>query len=175
MNYVIASVLTLVNLFWLALVVLGLPGTWLMIACTIVVAALRWESVNGEPMFGIPVLVSIVVLALVGESLEFGAGLVGTRAAGGSKHSAWGALAGTIIGGIAATFLIPIPVLGSLIGACAGAGLGASCVELYIGRGMGDSVKSGVGAGAGRLAGTMIKLVLAAIIWVIITVAAFWQ
>ena len=54
------------------------------------------------------------------------------------------------------------------------AGLGAGVLELTGGRKVLESTKAGVGAGVGTLAGRVVKLVAAAIIWLIIAVAAFW-
>ncbi|MFH1747127.1 MAG: DUF456 family protein [Planctomycetota bacterium] len=69
---------------------------------------------------------------------------------------------------------IPILILGSLIGTCGGAAIGAWGFELYGGRELRASVKSGVGAGLGRLTGTLGKVVIGAIIWILVAVAAFW-
>ena len=167
MSIALAVILTIVNLLWLFLVVLGMPGNWLMLAGAI---ALWWY----EPaMFSIWTLVAIGVLAGVGELLELLAGVVGSKKAGGTRRGTIGALVGGLIGAIVATFLIPIPVVGSLIGACVGAGLGAGGFELTGGRTMDDAVKSGVGAGVGRLVGTGIKLAIGVMIWIVCAVAAF--
>ncbi|MFH1747126.1 MAG: DUF456 domain-containing protein [Planctomycetota bacterium] len=98
MTYVIASVLTLVNAVWLLLVVLGLPGNWLIVATTVAVAWWRWEvdAGAGEPIFGLTVLIVIAVLAAVGEVFEFIAGAVGSKQAGGSRRGAVGALLGRL-------------------------------------------------------------------------------
>ena len=167
MSIALAAILTIVNLLWLFLVVLGMPGNWLMVVGA---ALLAWY----EPaMFSIWTLVAMGVLAAVGEVLELVAGVAGSKKAGGTRRGAAGALVGGLIGGVAATFLIPIPVIGTLIGACVGAGLGAGGFELTGGRTMDDAVKSGVGAGVGRLVGTGVKLAIGVMIWVICTVAAF--
>jgi hypothetical protein len=176
MNYLVATLLTVLNAVWLFLVVLGLPGTWLMVASTLLVAWWRHgEGTAGSgSMFGTPLLVAIGVLALLGEVLEFLAGVIGSKSTGGSQRGALGALAGALVGGIAGTVLIPLPVVGSLLGACAGAALGALGLELHSGRALRASLWSGVGAGAGRFAGTVIKTAVGALIWVLVAVAAFW-
>jgi uncharacterized protein YqgC (DUF456 family) len=167
MSIALAVILTVVNLLWLFLVVLGMPGNWLMVAGAI---ALWWY----EPTtFSVWTLVAMGVLAGVGELLELVAGMAGAKKAGGTRRGAIGALVGGLIGGIVATFLISIPVAGTLIGACVGASLGAGGLELTGGRSMDDAVKSGVGAGVGRLVGTGIKLAVGVMIWVICAVAAF--
>lgn len=176
MVYVWAILLSLLNGVWLFLGILGLPGTWLMVASTALLAWWQWDdgAGAGPQMFSLGVLVAIGVLALLGEILELGAGLIGSKKAGGTKWGAVGAILGTIVGGISATFIIPVPIIGSIIGACLGAALGAGVFEMISGRKLTPSVKSGVGAGVGRLGGMIIKLGIGALIWLIIAVAAFW-
>ena len=170
MVYVYAILLTLINAAWLLVTIVGLPGTWLMVATTALLAWWQWD--NG--MIGLPVLITILALALLGEILEFVAGVLGTKTFGGTNWGAVGALLGTLVGGIAAIPLIPIPVLGSLIGACLGAAVGAWALELYAGQKLEPSLKSAAGAGLGRLTGTVTKLVCGVAIWIIAAVAAFW-
>lgn len=176
MIYLWATLLSLLNIVWLLLGILGLPGTWLMVASTALLAWWQWEDGKdaSQQMFSLGVLITIGVLALLGEILELGAGLVGSRKAGGTKWGAVGAILGTIVGGISATFLIPLPIISSIIGACLGAALGAGAFEMMSGRKLTPSFKSGVGAGVGRFGGVVIKLGIGVVIWLIITVAAFW-
>ncbi len=170
MTYVIATILVVLNTGCFVLVLLRLPGIWLMVLSTALVAWWRWD----EGMFSIWTLIAILILAFVSEALEFLAGAAGTRKAGGSRWAAAVSIAGGIAGAIIGTFAIPVPVLGSLIGAIAGATLGAWLTELVIGREMHEAVKSGAGAGAGTLAGALIKLAFGVAVWLIIAVAAFW-
>jgi uncharacterized protein YqgC (DUF456 family) len=175
LNYLLATLLTLFNLGCLLLVVIGLPGTWLMVGATLLLA--WWRAAdparNQDAMFGLPALIAAVALAAIGEILEFLAGVFGSQAIGGSGRSGIGALIGGILGGILGV-AIPPPVLGTLLGACVGAAVGAWGVELHHGRPMRESLKSGLGAGVGRFMGTVGKLVCGVAIWVIVTVAAFW-
>jgi uncharacterized protein YqgC (DUF456 family) len=176
MTYLWASLLVLLNAVWLATVIAGLPGTWLMVVCTTLLAWWKWgDPATGQPgMFSLATLITIVVLAAIGEIAEFFTGVVGTKQAGGTRRGAVGALLGGFLGAVAATFLIPIPILGSLIGACGGACLGAWGFELSSGRKMGEAGRSGVGAGVGTFAGRIVKLVIGIAIWLIIAFAAFW-
>jgi len=176
MDYVWATALVLINLVWLVSVVAGMPGTWLMVICTCLLAWRRQGdgAGNGADMFSLTPLITIGLLAVAAEIAEFFTGVVGSKKAGGTKRGAIGALVGGLIGGFAATFLIPIPVLGTLIGACAGAALGALIGEFTGGRSLGASAKSGAGAGVGTLAGRLLKVVFGALIWLIAAVAAFW-
>ena len=170
MDYVIAATLIVINTICLGLVLLRLPGVWLMVLSTALVAWWRWD----EAMFSIWTLIAILILALISEVLEFAAGVVGTRKAGGSRRGAAVSIVGGITGAIIGTMLIPIPVLSSVIGAIIGAAMGAWGTELLIGREMREAVKSGAGAGAGTLAGVLIKMAFGILVWVIIAVAALW-
>jgi hypothetical protein len=162
--------LLLVNLVWLATVLFALPGNWLMIVTTAVFA--WWQ--RDSQVFGIHTLVAITVLAVIGEIVEFLGGFGGARRAGARWQGAAGAICGAVIGGIFGTFLIPIPILGTLLGACGGAGLGTFLLEAAGGRAMDHAFRSGVGAGAGVLLGTTAKFVIGVVIYAIIAVAAFW-
>lgn len=176
MVYVWATALTLLNVVWLLLVVVGLPGTWMMAASTFLLAWLHWD--NSRPgtdqMFSIYVLVAVAAMAVLAEVIEFAAGTVGAARAGASRRGALGAFLGGIVGGVAGTFLIPIPIVGSLIGAVGGAAAGAWTGELTGGREHVAALRSGVGAGLGRLGGTLGKFAVAVAMWLTITVAAFW-
>ena len=166
MTYLWAALLVLTNTLWLALDLLGLPGNWLMVVCTILVAWLR------PGMFGAWTLVAVCVVAAAGEALELLSGAVGARKGGAGRRGAAGALLGGFLGAIAGTFWIHVPLLGSLAGACAGACLGAWGLELSGGGGFGASFRAGVGAGAGRAIGTVIKLAVGILLWLVIAIAA---
>lgn len=176
MTYLWATLLVLLNTLWLVTVVLGLPGTWLIVVSTVLVAWWQWPDAATDQagMFSIATLITIVALAALAELAEFLTGVVGSKQAGGTRRGSIGALLGALVGAIVGTFLIPIPVLGSLVGACGGACIGAWGLELAGGRKMKESAKSGVGAGVGTLAGRVIKLAAGIVIWLIVAVAAFW-
>ncbi len=170
MIYLWASLLCVVNAACVSVTLLMLPGNWMMLATTMLVA---WW-LRGAGMFSPWTLVAIVVLALVAELVEFFSSAVGVSKAGGTRWGGTGSLLGAVVGAICGTLLIPIPLLGSLIGVCVGAGGGALVGELATGRSGSDSAKSAVGAGAGRLVGTAVKFIIGVVIWSIIAIAAFW-
>jgi uncharacterized protein YqgC (DUF456 family) len=170
MIYLWACLLVAVNLAWLALTLVTLPGNWLMVVTTVLVAWWQWD----RGMFSPWTLGAITALAVLAEVLEFVSSAVGARKAGGTKWGGLGAVVGAIAGAVAGSVLIPIPLLGTLIGVCAGAGLGAWMLELAAGRPQGQSVKVGVGAGVGRLVAAILKFGIGAVIWLIVAVAAFW-
>lgn len=176
MLYPWATLLALLNTIWLGTVVVGLPGNWLMILSTILLAWWRGGDEAGDSvgMFSLTTIVVIVVIAAGAEVAEFLTGVIGSKKAGGTRWGSVGALIGGIIGAVIGTIVIPIPLLGSLIGASGGACLGAWALELHGGRSMKASIGAGVGAGVGTLAGRVIKLVAGIVIWLTVTVAAFW-
>lgn len=169
MEYVYISVLLVLNLVWLFLVVLGLPGTWLMVLSAAGLA--WWQPELG--LFSRWTLVAAAALAAIGEVLEFVSGALGSKTAGGSTWGAVGGLVGALAGGIFGTVLIPIPIIGSILGACLGAFAGALGTELLIGADMTKSISSGRGAAVGRFVGILIKLSVGAAIYTVIAVAAF--
>ena len=171
MHWVYAISLVVVNACGLFLILLGLPGTWLMVGAT---ALLYWWQGDGELL---PLWVVLVAagLALVGELIELVSGAAGTRRAGGTRWGAVGALIGALVGGIAGTILIPVPVVGSLAGLCGGAWLGAVGAEYSLaGRTSEEALRSGQGAAVGRFVGVLAKLAVGVAIWILTGVAVFW-
>jgi uncharacterized BrkB/YihY/UPF0761 family membrane protein len=85
-----ATVLVLVNLVWLALNLVGLPGNWLMVLSTAIVAWLYWEipDTPERHMIGLGSQGAAVGLAFLGEIIEFIAGVFGSKRAGGSRGGA---------------------------------------------------------------------------------------
>jgi len=92
---------------------------------------------------------------------------------GGSGDLWGGILFAALVGGIFGTALIPIPIVGSVLGVCMGAFAGALGVELLTGRELHHSVRSGRGAAVGRFFGILIKLSIGVAIYATIAAAAF--
>lgn len=59
----------------------------------------------------------ITLLMIIGSTTEFWTPIFGMRVRGASCSS----IAGTLVGGLAGTFLIPVPIFGTLLGAVGGA------------------------------------------------------
>lgn len=162
--------LVTMNLIWLGLAFFALPGNWLIVITTCLFTWWRWD----DGLFSIISLAVIIVLALLGELIEFLSGMTAARKAGGSRRSALGAIIGAIAGALIGTVFIPVPLLGTLIGAGCGAGCGAWALELSGGKSMDKSVRIGVGAGLGQFLGAVSKIALGIVIWLIVAVAVFW-
>ncbi len=170
MLYVWLSILIVLNAGWLLLVLLGLPGNWLMVISTCLFAWWKWD----ERVFSGWTLIAIVALALLGELIEFLAGMTAARGSGASWRGSMMAVFGAILGALVGTFVIPILFLGSVVGASVGAGLAVWVTEISRGVRAEQSLRHAVGAGIGQIIGATSKIMLGLVIWLIIAVAAFW-
>lgn len=170
MVYLWSTILVSLNAGWLLVVVFGLPGNWLIVISTCLFAWWRWD----EGVFSIYTLIAILVLAVLGELVEFSAGMIGARKSGASWPGSIAALFGAVTGAVFGTFLIPIPFFGTLLGACLGAGLCAWGMEFSRGKKAEHSLRYAVGAGLGEFFGIISKFALGIIIWFVVAVAAFW-
>jgi uncharacterized protein YqgC (DUF456 family) len=173
MIYLYAAGLAAVNLLWLFLTVLGLPGNWLMILCASAMSWWLWDE--NEPFIGITILVIAAVLGIIGEILEFSLGAVGAKKAGASAWASLASILGAIVGGLIGTIALPIPILGTLLGVCLGAFSAATAVELLLGKQVHASLRSGQGAAKGQLFGVLSKLTVGVLIYVLIHAAMLYN
>jgi uncharacterized protein YqgC (DUF456 family) len=157
---ILASVIVLS----LILIVLGLPGLWIMVATAVAYNLI----VPGEPI-GWFTLVGVAVLALVAELLEFSLTGRFARKYGGSRRAGWGAILGGIIGAMVG---LPVPIIGSVIGAFVGSFLGALIAEFTGGSSAVDATRVAKGALIGRVVSTVLKIGIGFTIGVWIFIAA---
>ncbi len=146
----------LVCLFGVALTAVRMPGTWLLLGgvalyglCT------EWQTVT----WGL--LLLLTVLAIAGEIVEFFTSAVTARKAGGSRRAAWGGLVGGVLGMVFLSFLVPIPIIGSMVGALAGCFVGAAIAEVSHHSHLGKSTRVGFFAALGMALGTAGKVAFA--------------
>lgn len=158
---------------WL-LTLFGLPGNWLIVVATGLYAWLA--PAVGAANIGWITTLAMAGLAAVGEIAELVAGVWGARRAGGSRRAAVFALLGSMIGAVAGAALgLPIPVLGSavaaVLGGALGALVGAGFAEHTLGENSRKSLQVGGAAFVGRLLGTGAKTLVATILAVVAVVA----
>ncbi len=167
MNITAGVILGIVCTLGVLLTLLGLPGTWIML-----LAALGIELWRPE-LLGNGVLITSAVLCVLAEVVEFAAGAVGAKRAGGSKRAAVGAVIGGLVGGLVGTVVILIPIVGTLLGASLGAGIGAAAMELTIEHRRNADAAGKVAAGAfvGRLLATVFKTMFAVTIAALLVAA----
>ena len=134
--------LVLVLLLSLALIPLGIPGTWMMVA-----AGLAFLWISPAAHFGWWVIIGCGAVALVSEVLDFVVAARYTRKFGGSSRAAWGALLGGVVGAIVG---VPVPIIGSVIGALVGSFAGALVGEYSVGASHNDAARAATGATIGR-------------------------
>ena len=157
-------ILACVIILSLVLIVLGLPGLWIMVASAVTYNLV----VPGDPI-GWVTLVVVGVLALVAELLEFSLTGKYARKYGGSRRAGWGAILGGIVGAMVG---IPVPIIGSVIGAFVGSFLGALIAEFTGGSSAGDATRVAKGALIGRVVSTALKIGIGFTIGVWIFIAA---
>ena len=173
------------NLFWALLFILvlvislglnasGAPGNWIMLGFA---SFYSWLMPSESPYdFGLIVIVMVLLLATIGEVLEFFTGAISTKKAGGTKRGMWFSVIGSIIGSLAGIFVgIPIPIIGSLIAALlfsgGGALLGAYYGEKVEGKNAKEAWKVGISSFTGSILGSLFKIICGFIALICISVA----
>jgi uncharacterized protein YqgC (DUF456 family) len=152
---------------WLINVV-TLPGLWLM---TGALAAYGWWT-GWNVYVGWTSVIILLILSGLAELVELGAGAAGSKVAGARRRGMIGAIIGGIIGAIFFTGIVPIPIVGTIIGVCFGTFLGAAAAELSD-RSIARSMFIGAGAAGGRLAGILAKLGVGFLMLIVALIAAF--
>jgi len=167
--------LCVVNLVSWSANLVSMPGNWLIVVVTAIYAYFFPESASsGVGIYGIGIL---VLLAILGEVLEFVAGAAIAGKQGASRRAMALAVVGTMAGSVlGAVFTLPIPILGPILGAvfggAAGAFAGAWLGELWKGKSLDHGMRVGTGAMVGRLLGTSGKLLVGATMVVVAAVDA---
>jgi uncharacterized protein len=160
------ALLLLACLTALFTLVLGLPGTLLIVGLALVYAwatdftVIQWSTIGW-----------LALLAVIAEGLEFLASGVGAAGARPSRRVTIGALAGAFAGGIVgAPFLFGV---GALLGALVGAFAGAALAVRSEGATVDHSIRTGLAAMRGRLLGFVVKSAIAVVMVGIVAVAVW--
>ena len=133
-----------------------LPGTWLI---AIGGAAYGWS--RGWPSGSAAWTLALVGAALIGEAVEVMMSVFTARRAGGSRQAAWGGMIGGIVGMLSLSFLVPVPIVGTMIGALVGCFAGATIVELAVRKRLAQGTRVGLFAAMGFALGTAAKVAVA--------------
>jgi uncharacterized protein len=153
--------LGLVCLTALASLIFGLPGTFL-----IVLAALVYAWATGFAAVQWTTILWLLLLALVGEGIEFFAGAAGAAGDRPSRRVTLCVLIGGFSGGlIGAPFLFGV---GSLLGALLGAFVSAVLAVASEGGDTGTALATGWAAMRGRLLGFVLKASIAVAMLVVL-------
>lgn len=166
MTYVLAVLCIALMILSLFLLLIGLPGTWVIIAI-----AFLWSWLSGAA-FGTQFFLVLLGLAVVGEIAEFAAGHFGGKRFGGTGKGSIGGIIGALILGI---LCAPIMFgLGALIGALAGGFIGSFIVEAMQGMETGKAAKAAFGNMLGRFGGFWAKMGIA-IVLIAMSAPRIWQ
>jgi len=167
-DYVTALLFTAWCLLCVLLTIVTLPGTYLILFGALLVAIFQPDLLSWWMVAGLAMGVVLAELA------EFASSAAGAAAGGASKHGLWGATIGGILGAIVGTVLIPIWVVGTLVGGVIGAGLLAGGLERFgAKRTWAETGRAASGAVAGRFFATVVKGIIALAMAITASVAAF--
>ena len=165
--WIAAAIVAIAGLAGVFLTVVTLPGAWITIAISLLVW--WWQP----SLFEWWTFLIVVILAALGELLEFVASALGAAKAGASKHGVIGATIGTLAGAILGIpFLAPV---GPIIGGVAGAALGAFVGEFgFASRHWKEAGKASIGAAIGRVVATLGKTLFAGAVALALCIAVVW-
>jgi len=160
MGLILAGLLLVIVIVLWVLTLVGLPGNWCIVAVVVPYAFL----ISNDSRLDISWWTwgSLVCLAALGEIIEFAAGALGVKKAGGSRRGMTLTVAGSVLGGSLGLIVgLPIPLVGPLLGAVLFASLGAAAGAVLGERWQGQdgkhSLRVGRAAFWGRLLGTFGK------------------
>ncbi len=177
--YVVGVLFVLAGAVCVALVVVQLPGAWIMLGLAGVIEYCDrfYLPPGNQQTFGWWVLGACLVLLVIGELIEFLAAALGAQKGGGSRRGMMGALIGAVAGALLLTPLFFFaPIFGALLGTVAGTFIGAIVGELSTRQTtLQGSIKPAVGATVGRVVGTMSKVAIALGVWIALSISVFWH
>ena len=148
----------------LLLIPLGLPGLWVM-----VLGIIGYGWLTDFQAVGTTTIAAVLGVALLGEVSEYWIGFRYTTRYGGSRRAGWGALIGGVVG---AGMGVPVPFVGSVIGALLGSFAGATLLEYWGAWRAHAAVRAGWGALLGRAAAAAVKMALGIVLAVLALFAA---
>ncbi len=128
----------------------SIPGNFIIVLNTF------WYGlVTGFHQYSLSFLITLLLIALLVEFLEYVVIAFGARRYGASRAAVIVGILSGIAGGISGFFVSP--VLGALIGGFIGVILGSLSIELIRGKGLRESLTAAYGAVLGRVGGLTVK------------------
>jgi uncharacterized protein YqgC (DUF456 family) len=155
--------LALCSVAGLLMILLGLPGLWVM---GLGVLAYGWLTAFRS--VGVGTIAVVLGLAFLGEIIETWAGFRLAQRYGGSRRAAWGALLGGLAGAVMG---VPVPLVGSVVGAFVGSFAGAVLFEFLATQRADVALTAGKGAVLGRAVAVAAKVGIGVVI-AVVSVAA---
>jgi len=128
----------------------GLPGNLL-----IAINSLVYGIVTNFASYSFAFVLTLFLIVLISESLEYFLIIVTARKYGASKWGITGSIFGGIAGAISGAFVTP--VLGAVIGSVIGVFLGGTLLEFFKSYNLRAALNSGIGSFIGKLGGLSVK------------------
>lgn len=178
-QYIVATLFAILGLGCLLLVVIQLPGGWILLVLALLIEWADSLYLSGESTitFGWPILGICAGLLIVGEVIEFLAGVIGAKKGGATRRGMIGSLVGCIVGALVLAGMLPFLLgFGALIGALIGTFAGAVIGEMTgaEARTMRESMKPALGAAVGRAVAAVSKVGITIVVWGALVGFAFW-
>lgn len=145
------------------LIFVGLPGSWIALACMAIYAVSTRFTAVGWRM-----LLVMTGIAVAGEIAESFLGVVYVARKGATKWGVLGAFFGGIAGAIAGTMILP--VVGSIVFGFAGAFGGAVLLEYAYYRSLDRALQTGFFAFMGKLFAMLVKFALGLVIMMLFVI-----
>lgn len=152
---VVQILVVVLTILGLILVPFSLPGTWLIVL-TSVIYSIFYPYRQGESVIAVNAI--LIVMAILGEILEFAIGTFGGKTFKVSNGAIVSAFVGGIIGAIIAS---PIFLIGALLGLFIGAFLGAFIYELIYLQSFSRALVNALAVLASRVVASFLKTSLA--------------
>jgi uncharacterized protein YqgC (DUF456 family) len=131
-------------------IVLGLPGTVI-----ILIDVILYAMFTGFDKIGVKILIILLIISLLAEALDFLLGIAGATRHRTSDKGIWASLIGSVTGAIIMT-----PVLfgfGTILGSFLGGFAGVLILELIHQRQLKPAIRAGYSVILGRFAGMFVK------------------
>ena len=146
---------------------LSIPGNFIILLNTI-----WYRIITGYDKFSISFILTLLIIAVIIEFLEYLIIAFGARRYGATKLGVIAAILGGVGGSISGFFISP--VLGAIIGGFIGVIVGTLGIELIRGKSIRDSLYATFGAVLGRVGGLTIKAIGSLTMAVIVTNELFF-
>lgn len=143
----------------------GLPGNVL-----IVLVGLAYGYYVHVPYSVLGIILGVFIL---GELIEFGAGVIGAKQEKASKRAVTAAFIGTVLGGIWGTSIVPF--IGSIIGALLGAFVFTALAEYTKNKNREQATRVALGVLKGQIIGMIFKVAAAIGMAIVLLYQLQWQ
>ena len=146
--------------------VFGFPGTII-----ILIDALIYALITGFDKVGFKAIISLIILSILAEALDFGLSMAGAERFGATRKGAWASVIGGIIGAVAMSpFFYG---LGAFAGAFIGGFSGIFIIEMIRQGGFKPALRASYGSILGRVAAIITKGIVSLIMVIVVLLSVY--